>query len=575
MAPPRTLSAEEDAISAMPTTLVRVQLVATQEAGDISVRARISPAPETRRGRLTLVLAILAIFVAPLGRAALLRPVGSGVAAVCNLLHTNRWTARKCAYIAALLAGTSSARAAASPPPPPPPAHGGVQPPADWSAPLPGTPSVGYEWPPLLRGAHPHSDARVRAAGGHRCDSDALELPLSALNDGWCDCADGTDEPGTPACAGAGSRFWCAAAGGALPPVSGEWIDAGLVDDGVCDCCDGSDEPAGVGCAARAGCAAGQATVHGAAPAFSGGGAAALEATALAVHEMRVRAALTVRHFREEAAGLSDFFARVRAKVDAGAAMGANGVPSRAKLTEMHQHYQSVATLLHHGFDDPLAPAADEYAAVFQECVEATLCAGPCSSHAERAQQYVWRMCPFVHATQAPADGRGRATLLGTWKGWGSMTAPSLVASAANVTDARPLWIFDEGEACWEGPQRHVIVELRCGPRNALVAVDEDGKCRYLMLYETPAACRLPYGPEEAEALERGVAAAAAAAAQEQEAAEAAAAAAASEAAAAAAAASARAGGEGGGRAKKRGGTKSGGRKRKPAVGEEGGRLKR
>ena len=98
----------------MPTTLVRVQLVATQEAGDISVRARISPAPETRRGRLTLVLAILAIFVAPLGRAALLRPVGSGVAAVCNLLHTNRWTARKCAYIAALLAGTSSARAAAS-----------------------------------------------------------------------------------------------------------------------------------------------------------------------------------------------------------------------------------------------------------------------------------------------------------------------------------------------------------------------------------------------------------------------------------------------------------------------------
>ena len=111
MAPPRTLSAEEDAISAMPTTLVRVQLVATQEAGDISVRARISPAPETRRGRLTLVLAILAIFVAPLGRAALLRPVGSGVAAVCNLLHTNRWTARKCAYIAALLAGTSSARA--------------------------------------------------------------------------------------------------------------------------------------------------------------------------------------------------------------------------------------------------------------------------------------------------------------------------------------------------------------------------------------------------------------------------------------------------------------------------------
>ena len=145
-------------------------------------------------------------------------------------------------------------------------------------------------------------------------------------------------------------------------------------------------EDGGVEAASRA--AGGAPLRASATPAQFGGSVLTLEAPALAVQEMRVRAALTVRHFREEAAGLSDFFARVRAKVDAGAAMGANGVPSRAKLTEMHQHYQSVATLLHHGFDDPLAPAAAAYAAVFQECVEATLCTGPCSSHAARAQQY-------------------------------------------------------------------------------------------------------------------------------------------------------------------------------------------
>ena len=407
-----------------------------------------------------------------------------------------------------------------------------------------------------------HSDARVRAAGGHRCDSDALELPLSALNDGWCDCADGTDEPGTPACAGAGSRFWCAAAGGALPPVSGEWIDAGLVDDGVCDCCDGSDEPA-AGCAARAGCAAGQATVHGAAPAFSA--AAALEATALAVHEMRVRAALTVRHFREEAAGLSDFFARVRAKVDAGAAMGANGVPSRAKLTEMHQHYQSVATLLHHGFDDPLAPAADEYAAVFQECVEATLCAGPSRRMPSARSSTCGACAPLCTPRRRPPTARAARRSWERGRGWGSRTAPSLVASAANVTDARPLWIFDEGEACWEGPQRHVIVELRCGPRNALVAVDEDGKCLPDALRDArgvPPPVRAG-GGRGARARRRGGGGGGGARAGG------------GRGGGRRRGGDARAGGEGGGRAKKRGGTKSGGRKRKPAVGEEGGRLKK
>ena len=273
------------------------------------MRARISPAPETRRGRLTLVLAILAIFVAPLGRAALLRPVGSGVAAVCNLLHTNRWTARKCAYIAALLAGTSSARAAASPPPPPPPAHGGVQPPADWSAPLPGTPSVGYSGrrccAARIRTATRACAPRVATAATRT----PLELPLSALNDGWCDCG-GTDEPGTPACAGAGGRFWCAAAGGGAAGV--RRVDRRGARRRRCVRLLRRLRRAG-----RRGCAAPTARAGDGArrrAAFSGGGAAALEATALAVHEMRVRAALTVRHFREEAAGLSDFFARVRAR---------------------------------------------------------------------------------------------------------------------------------------------------------------------------------------------------------------------------------------------------------------------
>ena len=62
----------------------------------------------------------------------------------------------------------------------------------------------------------------------------------TAVNDDFCDCADGSDEPGTGACTGpghTGGLFWCLNGG-----WKGEHIFASRVNDGVCDCCDGSDE---------------------------------------------------------------------------------------------------------------------------------------------------------------------------------------------------------------------------------------------------------------------------------------------------------------------------------------------
>lgn len=72
------------------------------------------------------------------------------------------------------------------------------------------------------------------------CDQGKTDLNIAAVNDDFCDCLDGSDEPGTSACAGVGSsQFYCENKNYGGP---GKFIPSSRVFDGICDCCDGSDE---------------------------------------------------------------------------------------------------------------------------------------------------------------------------------------------------------------------------------------------------------------------------------------------------------------------------------------------
>ncbi|KAI8321095.1 hypothetical protein GQ54DRAFT_325403 [Martensiomyces pterosporus] len=78
---------------------------------------------------------------------------------------------------------------------------------------------------------------RPNAHGNFACLDGSAEIPFARVNDDYCDCPDGSDEPGTSACNN--GSFYCANAGH-IPAR----IDSSKVNDGICDeqCCDGSDE---------------------------------------------------------------------------------------------------------------------------------------------------------------------------------------------------------------------------------------------------------------------------------------------------------------------------------------------
>ncbi|KAK6232832.1 hypothetical protein SCA6_002905 [Theobroma cacao] len=68
-----------------------------------------------------------------------------------------------------------------------------------------------------------------------KCKNGSKTFTKTQLNDDFCDCSDGTDEPGTSACPQ--GKFYCRNAG-----HSSSLLFSSRVNDGICDCCDGSDE---------------------------------------------------------------------------------------------------------------------------------------------------------------------------------------------------------------------------------------------------------------------------------------------------------------------------------------------
>lgn len=92
--------------------------------------------------------------------------------------------------------------------------------------------------PTSLRGVAPSKLHLYQNRFKFTCLSDRTEIDITRANDDVCDCADGSDEPGTSACAN--GSFYCRNQG-----FKSRELPSTFVDDGVCDCCDGTDEAQG------------------------------------------------------------------------------------------------------------------------------------------------------------------------------------------------------------------------------------------------------------------------------------------------------------------------------------------
>ena len=80
-------------------------------------------------------------------------------------------------------------------------------------------------------------ETKAKQESTFRCEKSGKLIRVEQINDNYCDCPeDGSDEPRTNACAN--GKFICLKYLKSFPRS----IPSAWVNDGVCDCCDGSDE---------------------------------------------------------------------------------------------------------------------------------------------------------------------------------------------------------------------------------------------------------------------------------------------------------------------------------------------
>eukprot|EP00735_Rhodelphis_limneticus_P011274 TRINITY_DN4356_c0_g1::TRINITY_DN4356_c0_g1_i1::g.21168::m.21168 TRINITY_DN4356_c0_g1::TRINITY_DN4356_c0_g1_i1::g.21168 ORF type:complete len:449 (+),score=84.71,sp/A2WNF5/GLU2B_ORYSI/44.51/5e-38,sp/A2WNF5/GLU2B_ORYSI/40.88/5e-28,PRKCSH-like/PF12999.2/4.5e-38,PRKCSH-like/PF12999.2/98,PRKCSH-like/PF12999.2/46,PRKCSH_1/PF13015.1/5.7e+03,PRKCSH_1/PF13015.1/6.3e-27,ATG27/PF09451.5/0.00055,Ldl_recept_a/PF00057.13/1.4,Ldl_recept_a/PF00057.13/12,DUF3584/PF12128.3/3.3,Pox_A_type_inc/PF04508.7/5.5e+02,Po len=389
-----------------------------------------------------------------------------------------------------------------------------------------------------LRGVS-QEDQALYAGPTLTCEGGKRIISVSLVNDDYCDCADGLDEPGTSAC---NFKFYCNNLG-----HQSQYIYSSRVNDGICDCCDGSDEFTTtkeckntcweMGAQARAEQEEKMKAIEEGSKVRDGLIARGKqlkverkqeletlkaeretikqEVDRLAELEKQAQEAEDERLAKEQEQKAPEVEASIAsetkpsevqsqedddfdAEFDAafGDAPAQNNIPPPPVVEEEANNNDEPAE------DAPkheLTQALDQAKSVHEDAKRkisdmdnkisnlervlnldfgnqeefAPMHADGTLKYITRDNKYTYEVEPFADAYQKEGGSR---TLLGKWKGW-------------KKGSQRTVMLFENGQKCWNGPNRSLHVELQCGLKNEILEVSEPERCVYHMAMKTPAAC--------------------------------------------------------------------------------------
>ncbi|KAL5968565.1 Glucosidase 2 subunit beta [Taenia solium] len=383
----------------------------------------------------------------------------------------------------------------------------------------------------LLRGSEVPTDAVFyEPFKPFTCLDKSATIPWAKVNDDYCDCLDGSDEPGTSACPD--MEFYCP-----NTDHEGVFIHSSFVNDMVCDCCDGSDEYLGlVKCNNTCGALAREREeqLQKRRKEIESGHQIYQEY----VTRKAVELAEEAKREAEEAEKRALEEAERQTLNESVDLESENEVPPAAENKTQQSEGVDKIDQAHEDFldDENHANEEDKEDGEWKrlEDVEGDAPVPSVSRSLEdkggeayvppppppppsppkpidygpdngfmmltepstgclevQDKEYIYSLCTFKEIRQRSRHRSSGGTLLGLWSGWVSHPEDSVSWTREEKLAKLPYdeMLYEGGEQCWNGPSRSVKVKVACGAENRLMSAEEPSRCTYKMRLETPAAC--------------------------------------------------------------------------------------